>query len=96
MAASRSFDPAVRKPGPADDRQRFPCRKYHRDGEGFASFCPNCAPKALIELSAHTILRSRIEVGDQLLIDRHEAKKSPSRITDKAGGAHRHHPALPR
>ena len=38
---------------------------------------PNFRAESVIELPAHSIFRSRTEVGDQLLIERHEAR-SPS------------------
>jgi hypothetical protein len=41
----------------------------------------------VIELPAHTIFRSRTEVGDELVIDRYEARKIPKpgelEITDR-------------
>lgn len=38
---------------------------------------PKLRAESVIELPAHTIYRSRTEVGDQLVIDRYEAKKMP-------------------
>jgi uncharacterized protein len=41
----------------------------------FRVILPKRRAESVIELSSHTIFRSRTEVGDQLLIDRYEAKK---------------------
>jgi uncharacterized protein len=41
----------------------------------FRVLLPKRRAESVIELPAHTIFRSRTEVGDQLLIDRYEAKK---------------------
>jgi uncharacterized membrane protein (UPF0127 family) len=41
----------------------------------FRVLLPKLRAESVIELPAHTIFRSRTEVGDQLLIDRYEAKK---------------------
>jgi uncharacterized membrane protein (UPF0127 family) len=38
---------------------------------------PNHRAESVIELPAHTIFRSRTQIGDQLLIERYEAKKPP-------------------
>lgn len=38
---------------------------------------PKLRAESVIELPAHTIFRSRTEVGDELMIDRYEAKKMP-------------------
>jgi uncharacterized membrane protein (UPF0127 family) len=38
---------------------------------------PNFRAESVIELPAHTIFKSRTEVGDQLVIERYEAKESP-------------------
>ncbi len=38
---------------------------------------PKLRAESVIELPAHTIFRSRTEVGDELMIDRYEAKKPP-------------------
>jgi uncharacterized protein len=38
---------------------------------------PNHRAESVLELPAHTIFRSRTKVGDQLLIERYEAKKPP-------------------
>ncbi len=37
---------------------------------------PNFRAESVIELPAHTIFKSRTEVGDQLVIERYEARKS--------------------
>ncbi len=36
---------------------------------------PKLSAESVIELPAHTIFRSRTEIGDQLVIDRYEARK---------------------
>jgi hypothetical protein len=41
----------------------------------FRVLLPKLRAESVIELPAHTIFRSRTEVGDQLLIDRYEARK---------------------
>jgi uncharacterized protein len=41
----------------------------------FRVILPKRRAESVLELPAHTIFRSRTEVGDQLLIDRYEAKK---------------------
>src|SRR3989442_9931953 len=41
----------------------------------FRIILPKLRAESVIELPAHTIFRSRTEVGDQLMIDRYEAKK---------------------
>lgn len=38
---------------------------------------PNLKAESVIELPVHTIFRSRTEIGDQLVIERYEAKKTP-------------------
>jgi uncharacterized protein len=38
---------------------------------------PNHRAESVIELPAHSIFRSRTQIGDQLLIERYEAKKPP-------------------
>src|SRR5256886_16997336 len=38
---------------------------------------PNFRAESVLELPAHTIFRSRTEVGDQLVIERYEAKQRP-------------------
>jgi uncharacterized membrane protein (UPF0127 family) len=70
----------------------------------FRIILPKRRAESVIELPAHTIFRSRTEVGDQLLIDRYEAKKvtrpqSPTRqeevtaitvpLTDRSGSRDR-------
>ena len=46
---------------------------------------PNHRAESVLELPAHSIFRSRTQVGDQLLIERYEAKKPPkSGPTDEA------------
>jgi uncharacterized membrane protein (UPF0127 family) len=42
----------------------------------FRVILPKRRAESVIELPTHTIFRSRTEVGDQLLIDRYEAKKA--------------------
>ncbi len=37
---------------------------------------PNFRAESVIEVPAHTIFQSRTEIGDQLVIERYEAKKS--------------------
>jgi uncharacterized membrane protein (UPF0127 family) len=37
---------------------------------------PNFRAETVLELPAHSILRSRTQMGDQLLIDRYEARKT--------------------
>ncbi len=41
----------------------------------FRVILPKLRAESVIELPAHTIFRSRTEIGDQLMIDRYEAKK---------------------
>jgi len=43
---------------------------------------PNFKAESVLELPAHSIFRSRTQIGDQLLIERYEAKKPA-----KSGGA---------
>ena len=45
----------------------------------FRVVLPKLRAESVLELSAHTIFRSRTEVGDELIIDRYEAKKIPTR-----------------
>jgi uncharacterized membrane protein (UPF0127 family) len=40
----------------------------------FSVLTPNLRAESVIELPAHTIFKSRTEVGDQLVIERYEAK----------------------
>jgi len=44
----------------------------------FRVVLPKLRAESVIELPAHTIFRSRTEVGDELIIDRYEAKKTPT------------------
>src|SRR5579859_884604 len=58
----------------------------------FRILLPKLRAESVIELPAHAIFRSRTEVGDQLLIDRYEARKvaapisatGPQRVTAMA------------
>jgi uncharacterized membrane protein (UPF0127 family) len=43
----------------------------------FRVLWPKRRAESVIELPAHTIFRSRTEVGDQLMIERYEARKLP-------------------
>jgi len=43
----------------------------------FSVTWPNHRAESVIELPAHSIFRSRTQIGDQLLIERYEAKKLP-------------------
>lgn len=43
----------------------------------FRVILPKLRAESVIELPAHTIFRSRTQVGDQLVIERYEAKKMP-------------------
>ncbi len=43
----------------------------------FRIILPKLRAESVIELPAHTIFRSRTEVGDELVIDRYEARKIP-------------------
>jgi len=43
----------------------------------FRVILPKLRAESVIELPAHTIFRSRTEVGDELVIDRYEARKIP-------------------
>ncbi|HEV2729851.1 MAG TPA: DUF192 domain-containing protein [Terriglobales bacterium] len=38
---------------------------------------PNFRAESVLELPSHSIFKSRTEIGDQLVIERYEAKKSP-------------------
>jgi uncharacterized membrane protein (UPF0127 family) len=44
----------------------------------FRVVLPKLRAESVIELPAHTIFRSRTELGDELIIDRYEAKKTPA------------------
>jgi uncharacterized membrane protein (UPF0127 family) len=46
----------------------------------FRIILPKLRAESVIELPAHTIFRSRTEVGDELVIDRYEAKKIPQPV----------------
>jgi uncharacterized membrane protein (UPF0127 family) len=66
---------------------------------------PNHKAESVLEVPAHSIFRSRTQIGDQLVIDRYEAKKpSRSGTTDDAlrfneppheGGPESHQPVVP-
>ena len=43
----------------------------------FRVILPKRRAESVIELPAHTIFRSRTEIGDQLLLDRYEARRVP-------------------
>ena len=45
---------------------------------------PNFRAESVIELPAHAIFKSRTEVGDQLMIERYEAKPAPSDPNEEA------------
>jgi uncharacterized membrane protein (UPF0127 family) len=45
---------------------------------------PNTRAESVLELPAHSIFRSRTQIGDQLLIERYEAKKPPKSGTFEA------------
>ena len=49
----------------------------------FRVVLPKLRAESVIELPQHTIFRSRTEVGDQLVIDRYEAKKMPGLGTNR-------------
>lgn len=49
---------------------------------------PNFKAESVIELPAHTIFKSRTEIGDQLIIDRYEPRKLPAEAVES--------PELPR
>jgi uncharacterized protein len=44
----------------------------------FRVILPKLRAESVIELPAHTIFRSRTEVGDELVIERYEARKIPN------------------
>jgi uncharacterized membrane protein (UPF0127 family) len=46
---------------------------------------PNFRAESVIELPAHSIFKSRTEVGDQLMIERYETKIAPENRSDAAG-----------
>src|SRR5713101_5228518 len=47
----------------------------------FRVILPKLRAESVIELPAHTIFRSRTEVGDELVIDRYEARKIPKPVS---------------
>lgn len=47
----------------------------------FRILWPKRRVESVIELPAHTIFRSRTEVGDQLMIERYESRKLPRKQT---------------
>ncbi len=52
---------------------------------------PERHAESVLELPAHTIFRSRTQIGDQLLIERYEARKPvPSSIPEKLDGGAPH------
>src|SRR5216683_3203403 len=46
----------------------------------FRIILPKLRAESVIELPAHTIFRSRTEVGDELVIERYEARKIPQPV----------------
>ena len=48
---------------------------------------PNHSAESVLELPAHSIFRSRTQIGDQLLIERYEAKKPPQSGAPPTTGA---------
>ena len=53
----------------------------------FRVLWPRRHAESVIELPAHTIFRSRTEVGDQLMIERYEPRKLPRRETSAVAEA---------
>jgi uncharacterized membrane protein (UPF0127 family) len=49
---------------------------------------PNFRAESVIELPAHTIFRSRTEVGDQLVIDPYDGKSSGLQMSGAANSRH--------
>ena len=49
---------------------------------------PERKAESVLELPAHTIFRSRTQVGDQLLIERYEARKPSQSGTSEQIGVH--------
>jgi uncharacterized protein len=45
---------------------------------------PNHRAESVLELPAHSIFRSRTQIGDQLLIERYEARKPPQSGTSES------------
>ena len=67
---------------------------------------PQRHAESVLELPAHTIFRSRTQIGDQLLIERYEARKTPQagesvpvealpQAAAAGGDAHSRGPAVP-
>jgi uncharacterized membrane protein (UPF0127 family) len=52
----------------------------------FRIVLPKLRAESVIELPAHTIFRSRTELGDQLIIERYEAKRFPLRLVTPPQG----------
>jgi len=50
----------------------------------FSVTAPNFRAESVIELPAHTIFRSRTQVGDQLVIERYEARHDITSDSNKA------------
>ena len=48
---------------------------------------PKLRAESVIELPQHTIFQSRTQVGDQLVIDRYEARKTPTLRSNQKTGA---------
>ncbi len=49
---------------------------------------PNFRAESVLELPAHSVFRSRTQIGDQLVIDRYEARKPVrSGVSEKSSGA---------
>ena len=53
----------------------------------FRVILPKLRAESVIELPAHTIFRSRTQIGDELVIDRYEARKVPK--SDSTGKGNR-------
>ena len=49
----------------------------------FRIILPKLRAESVIELPAHTIFRSRTEVGDELVIERYEARRFPNRMAEE-------------
>ncbi len=54
-----------------------PANAIHTVGMLFSITRPNFRAESVLELPSHSIFKSRTEVGDQLVIERYEAKKRP-------------------
>jgi hypothetical protein len=50
----------------------------------FSVMAPNFRAESVIELPAHTIFKSRTEVGDQLVIERYEARHDATSDSNEA------------